>query len=106
MIKKWVSRLSRLTRQSLYIGGYSIYDDTDNRSGPPVLSFLIDYIYEHTPTHTIYLPPLYIENGGTGGTGVSPTLIGLKQVYRAIKTRRELYRFFTLNFLGGMGVFQ
>lgn len=106
MIKNGVSRLSRLTRHITYIGRVSIYDDTDNCTTPPVLSFLIDYIYEHTRIHTIHLPPLYMENGGTGGTGVSPTLIGLKQVYRAIKTRRELYRIFTLKFLAGMGVFQ
>ena len=65
--------------------------DTYLWGGTPLLG-VFKSIKKGINTHYI-LTPIYMQNGGTSVSCVSGALIGLKWLYRAIKTRRELYRF-------------
>ena len=62
MMKNGVYHMSRMTRQSPYIGGYNIYDDTDTCTTPPLLAFFNRlYIQTYTHIHYILTPPIYGE---------------------------------------------
>ena len=90
MIKNYPTHMEQMSRLYTYIGGI-MNRDTYLWGGTPLLE-VFKSIKKGINTHYI-LTPIYMQNGGTSVSCVSGALIGLKWLYRAIKTRRELYRF-------------
>lgn len=65
--------------------GVGVYSSVpDKCTTPPVLSFLVYIIYKHRHTHSIPLPPLYMENAGTCGPGGPRTSGRFKQVIESL----------------------